>query len=404
MKLLRSLLPRIILIGILGTAAFFLARIVPVDSPKEDSFVIPELSTLPLFSEPLEVLSVSLDELGYHTFSKDGRFFLFTGIDDSAEVQARTYAYDLQLKKIIPLPGFFDRGFENNHIVSIWKEQSLLLYDLLTDTTQAIPMENVVFGGVLSPDAGSYVFSTTEGLRLFDRTSQQTTTLTTEHYDGATAWFSDSARMLGFKANGTPLYDAGVGRTFGIWSIDDVVFTPITTSIPLPQSVRRATWIVPERIARVNTGYDDGSFDYLVDVTTGDTVEVGDTSGALMAGMQEDPEQGLFTAVGLYRFGSSIVDAVMYKGQEKIHQRELPGKNAFREYVQIIDENTLLYIKKTTGADYRIAQMDLVRFHFDTGVEEVLQSLPVNFSILSLTPDKKQWVVSSKETFITGSL
>lgn len=369
-----------------------------------DSIEEINISDLPIFKNGLEAEGIVLDELGYHTFSKDGKYFVFTGIKNSEETPTKTYLLNVKTGETTLLPGILLRGFEDNRIVSLFRGSNLVLYEIETANTYSIPTDGSVFSGTLSPDGKYYVFNTLGGIRRYNLENKITEIISEGQYDGATAWFDDSQRMLGFKENGVKIFDAGIERQLGTWNTEDKTFTPfITESIP-PTSIRSATWVIPDKVARINTGWDDGSFDYILEIDTRKVVDLGDTSGALMGGIEEDDSLGLFSLINGYADVDNEIVASMYKGFAKIHSISLLTQY-YRESLKIVDEDTLLYIRKHMDVKFRIDRVELVLLDLKTGTETTLQELPpAEYSRVSLYSDKNTWVLSSKNKFIIGKI
>ncbi|MDQ3076244.1 MAG: hypothetical protein M3Q34_03900 [bacterium] len=381
----------------------------PISNTEVESTQIknPDLSTLPIFKNGLVSSGVNLDNLGYHTFSPDGKYFVFTGIKDTDLIPAKTYLVVLATGEVKELPGIMLRSVEDSRIITLFKDQDLVLYDPATELSENIPTDGNIFSGVLSPDGKRYVFDTLAGVKVYNRTAETTESLSATQYDGASAWFADSTRMLGFKNNGKARFEAGYGRSLGIWNIDTKVFTPFSPTIlsKIPTDlIRSTTWIVPGTIARINTGWDDGSHDYLFNLATEEFTDLGETSGALMGGMKEDSSLGLFAIVNSIEGQNPKVTATIYKGMDKIASVELPT-GFIRESVQIINEDSLLYIRKRLDQKQTIENVALVKLDVKTGTETLLKDIPTNFySVASITPDRKNWVINNKNEFLVGAI
>lgn len=363
-----------------------------------------DIVNLSIFKNGLESEGIVIDELGYHTFSKDGKYFVFTGIKNSDEIPAKTYLLDIVTGKTTLMPGILLRGIEDSRIVALFQGNDLVLYEIETGKIHRIATDGNIFAGSLSPDGKYYVFDTMKGIRKYNLENKTTEIITEGQYDGATAWFDDSQRMLGFKETGEKIFDAGIGRQVGIWKIQDKTFVPFASASIPSKLIRNATWIIPDKVARINTGWDDGSHDYIWEIDTGKVLDLGDTSLALMGGIEEDDSLGLFALVNGYADSGKEIVASIYKGSEKIHSISLSAQY-FRESLEIVNEDTLIYIRKHMDSKFQIDKVELVLLDFKTGIESILQEIsPREYSTVSLYTDKNTWILSSKNKFIIGKI
>ena len=368
------------------------------DIPPED------ISTLPIFKDGLSSSGIILDELGFHSFSPDGKYFIFTGIKDSDEIPAKTYLVNLSDREVKELPGIMLRGFEDPRVIALFSGKDLVLYDVKTGMTEKITTQDNIFAGDLSTDGNLYSFNTLNGIKVYDRNKKITESLSSSQYDGATAWFSDNTQMLGWKDTGKSIFEAGNARRLGIWDTAAKTFTPLASGKIPEGPIRNATWLIPDKVARINTGWDDGSHDYLLDIKTGEVADLGETSSALMGGMTEDKSRGLFALINGYPDIDKEITASVWRGMEKVSSTNLPS-GYYRENVQIAEENTLLYIRKHIDETGSIDAVALVALDIRTGTETVLKDLAKDsYSRVSLYTDHKTWVLSSKNQFFTGRL
>ncbi len=363
-----------------------------------------DISTLPIFTNGLITQGIELDEIGYHSFSPDGKYFVFTGIKDSDLIPAKTYLVKLSTGEVVKLPGVLLRGFEDSRLVVLFKAKDLVLYNIATGESDNIATDGNIFAGALSPDGTKYVFNTLEGVMLYDRNTKKTVAISTTQYDGATAWLEDSNRVLGFKDNGKKIFDAGNGRELGIWDINSKTFSPLMPNTIPVGTIRNVTWVIPDTVARINTGWDDSSHDYLLNIKTGEIVDLGDTSSSLMGGMKDEPRMDLFALVRGYGDLDSTITASVYRGLDKTTSAIIPSKY-IRENLHIVDQDSVIYIRKHLSPTQTIDNTALIKLNFKTGAESVLKELEINvYNSLSLNIEQKIWVVSSKNKFFVGKL
>jgi hypothetical protein len=395
----------IIFILIIGGSFFILRKgadqIQPTDTPPIAAKV--DLSNVPLFKDGLSKTGITIDNLGYHAFSPDGKYFIFTGIKQNDEMPAKTYLVDLSNGETTLLPGMMLGDFTDSRIVALSEGSDLVLYDIKSGTDIRIKNQENIFAGVLSPDGNTYVFDTLLGIRAYDLNTGMLVDISTSQYDGASAWYVDSQHMLGYHESGENLFEAGKGRILGVWNIRTKEFSPLLEGKIEQKSIRNVTWIVPDSIARVNAGWDDGSFDYLVDIHNDRVVDLGDTSSALMAGMRDDSARGYFAIVRGPVEEGVPVSATLYKGLDMVASVEILGGYS-REYVQIVDKDHLLYLRKEIRNSGGISTVELVELNLTDGTETVIKTFSKPFAILSLAPDYETWVVGAGNQFFFGKL
>jgi|GEM_PF-3215665 len=397
----------IVILILLGIGLYAFTVRTPLGLPPKEAKLPTDISTLPIFRDGLQSVGIELDNLGYHAFSPDGKYFIFTGINQKDEPPASTYLVDLKTGEARELPGIMLRGFEDSRIISLFEGTNLVLYDPASHTSETLPTDGNIYAGTLSPDGTKYVFDSLEGIKLYDRKTKEVSVISSSQYDGASTWLADNKRLLGFKDTGKSLLEAGNARQFGIWDIKAKTFSPLAEGNIPAGTVRNVTWIDPYTVARVNAGWDDGSYDYLYNMKSGEVLDLGDTSSALFGGLKEDPGRKFFVILRGEESPERPPSATLYKGMEKVASANLSTGYA-RENVQIIDENSLLYIRKRLSRTVGVDKADLVRLDIKTGTETVLREFPgatyASYIIVSLAPDHKTWVASSKDQFLIGSL
>jgi hypothetical protein len=361
-----------------------------------------DLSTVPLFAQSLAASGITVNNLGYHAFTPDGKYFVFTGITDADEIPAKTYLVRLSDGVITKLPGILLGDVRDSRVVVLTDGEDMVIYDIEHGTEKRIPAIDNVFAGSLSPDGRTYVFDTQNGIRAYDMQHDTLAVVSNGQYDGASAWYQDSQYMLGYHETGENLMEAGKGRVFGRWNIPAKTFEPMADGAVKQKTIRNVTWITLGKIARVNAGYDDGSFDTLVDIHSGKSIDLGDTSSALAGGMKEDAARNLFALVTIDE-SSGAPRAVLYKGLEKIGETAvLP--NYVRSYIQIVNDHTLLYLRQRITDTGPRNSIELVKLDISTGAITPIKTFTSSFAVLSLAPDYKTWVVATKDRFYTGVL
>ncbi len=392
----------VILVIIIG--AFFF-----VSSRKDDLADIPlipstakDVKELSLFTQGLAASGIDADTIGFHGFSPDGKYFFMSVFSDPEDANT-AYLVKVADGTVTKLPGLLERGINDNRYITLYSNEGVVIYYLETGEKRTFWLGENVHGGTLSPDGETFVANTDNGIKMVEVKTGVIKNYTHDQYDGAYAWFSDNLRVLGVEATDEKLTDgAGSARRVGIWDLMTGKFAPLTTTIT-EKTIRNLEWIVPDKIARVNAGWDDGSHDYIVDVEKGTTVDLGDTSGSLMGGVAVDSNRGLLALVGGDDLSPSGSKVVLYKGQDKKHELTLE-KGYFRQNVHIVNDNTLIYLRRQMGEKGTTAQT-LVTLDLSSGTETVLKEIEANaFAALSLARDHKTWVLSIGNEFYTGTI
>jgi hypothetical protein len=234
----------------------------------------------------------------------------------------------------------------------------------------------------------------------------ETKTLDTKPESSGWAWFSDSKRIVGFKENSENLYEAGHGRDLGIWNVETGTFTKIPVTFKV-KTLRYAEWLVPDHVARINAGYDDGSHDYLINLDTNRVTDLGETTWALYGGIAVDRDLGILAAMASGGAGDCstgecnmfIVDA-----EGNLNRFTLP-RDRHRSALQIVSKTKLLYISRDLGEKGGYGTTYVTVYDTTTQQETRLQEVPdMNIVTLSLAPDKKTWVAGAGKQFIVGEL
>ncbi len=394
----------ILVVGLL----YLKANIAPKENPQNPSLTLPDFSAVPLFSQTLAEAGIKASHIGFHGFSPDGKYFFFTTFTQGKVPGNKGYLLHLADNTIEELPGIPERGITDSRVLQLFDlNGNTILYFPETKVTKTYAVDESTYAGFLSPDGLHYAVNTAHGIKLININTNGITQFSTRQYDGAYAWFSDSKRMLGFKETDEELMEAGKARVLGIWNIDTGTFESLPQFAIQQKTIRYIEWLKQDEVARVNTGWDDGSYDYLIDLKKGTMVALGDTSGALMSGILADKSLELF-AVVRPEFESTPASAVLYDANLKeVHSTNLAAGFP-RENMRIVDKNNLLYVRKTLSSNkeqYKVIKNELVKLDLRTGTETALRDLPSSgFIVLSLAPDHKTWVISTENQFISGTL
>lgn len=360
------------------------------------------LKTFPVFSSPL----TNVQNIGFGNFSPDGKFFAYSTFTPVGNPPNQGHVVDLKTGTDKVLHGMLSRGFRADNYLTVFRNTSgTFLYNADTGSEVKIPVGENTFDLFVSPN-GKFVAASGEGMVIVNLETNEKMVLDAKPESAGFAWFSDNNRILGFKQNDENLFEAGKGRDLGIWNVTTGEFTKIPISFPV-KSIRYVEWLKPDHVARVNAGYDDGSYEYLVNLDTNTMIDLGETSWALMGGITTDQKLGLIAAIGSGGAGDCkhrecngfIADAT-----GKITEFKLP-RDHHRSGLQIISQTKLFYINRDLGEEGGYGTTYVVIYDIPTKTETVLQEVPnMNLVPLALSPDKKVWIVGAGDHFIVGEV
>ena len=362
-----------------------------------------------VFNRDLSELNLGITKAGYYLkLSPNDKFLLWGGINDTAnEPINKFFVTDLTTDTTWQVPGNPINGWDKDELLITVTETGIVLNDLEKRTSEEVSEKEVFFSGNVSPDGRKFVYNTKSGIRVLDFATKKIDVISAKQYDGAYAWFSDSIRILGYKENPKDnLFEAGRGRNLAIWDRQTkIADTDLGIDVP-SSSLRNIKWILQDKIALVNAGYDDGSFDYIVDLPNKLVTDLGETSGMLMGGVILDESLGLIGMVGEEIDGPGELEiksaAKIIDTKGATVNRKAFDDNYRREYVSVIDSNKLLYLRKSEFSG--VPTSEVVLLDFRNGTERVLHVIPDYTNNLILSKDKKYWIVAGAGNIIVKPL
>ena len=380
-----------------------------------DQVVEIEKSEIPKFNQKAVIfffffaeLNLGITKAGYFLkLSPNDKFLLWGGINDSAgESINKFFVTDLTTDATWEVPGNPINAWDKDELLITVTETGIVLNDLEKRTSEEVSEKEVFFSGSVSPDGRKFIYNTKKGIRVLDLATKKIDIVSTKQYDGAYAWFSDSIRILGYKENPLDnLFEAGKGRLLAVWDRQTkIADTDLGIDMP-SSSLRSIKWITPDKVALVNAGYDDGSFDYIVDLQNKFVTDLGETSGMLMGGVKLDETLGMIGMVGEEIDGPGELEPLsVAKTVDKTGvtlNRKAFDDNYMREYVNVVDGNKLLYLRKSGGS---VKMAEVILLDFRDSREKVLATIPDYTNNLLLSKDKKYWIVTSAGTIMVQPL
>lgn len=400
----KELIIGIVLIVIVAVATIiFVPRKMPINPPVQ-AVSIETLKTFPVFSQPLP----GVTNIGFANFSPDGKYFVYSAFTNGVNPENQSRVVDLKTGMDKVLDGMLSRGFKDNNYLTLFKmNEGVFLSDINRAVETKLSVSENTRDVFVSPNE-KLASTNGEGMVIINLETKNKNVFDPKPESMGLAWFSDSKRILGFKENEENLFDAGKGRDLGIWNAETGEFKKIPISFPV-KSIRYIEWLKQDHIARVNAGYDDGSYDYLVNVNTNTMIDLGETSWALMGGIVTDQKMGIMAAIGSGGAGDCVTynecDGFIADETGKIAEFTLP-RDFHRSGLQIISKTKLLYIRRDLGEEGGYGTTKLVTYDTTTKTETVIhENIPnMNIVALSLSPDKKVWVAGAGDRFIVGEI
>ncbi len=368
----------------------------------EDETLVPSIKfnqKASIFNQDVSVLALGVDKVGYYLrLSPNERYMMWGGLTDNPDESVnKFFVTDLINDETWQIPGMPINTWDTDNLLITVTETGIVLNDLEKRTSEEVSEKEIFFSGSVSPDGKKFAYNTKKGIRVLDLVTKRIDAVSAKQYDGAYAWFSDSVRILGYKENPKDnLFEAGKGRLLAVWD-RQTKLADTDLGIEMPSSsLRSIKWIIPDQVALVNAGYDDGSFDYIVDISNKSVTDLGETSGMLMGGVKLDEDLSLIGMVGEEIDGPGElsplnVAKILDKTGATIHRKGFDD-NYRREYINIVDSNKVLYLRKGEGAS---GTTEVILLDFRSGAEKVLATLTDNTNSLILSKDKKYWIVPS---------
>lgn len=401
----------LLLTGIALIALFFIisnkynwSEIIPHESAN-----IPAIKfDAPIFTQSINSLGLDISTLsGYLSLAPDGSKILFNGTGKDDKVH--TAVANLYTGGHEDLEGNLLSGWVDSDLVVLTSGTDIVLHDFKTDKIYTIPSDGNIYQGSLSPDRKWYVYHTQQGLRLYNLDTQAVTVLSTNNYDGAHAWYADSKHILGYRGTDENLFEAGKGKQLAIWDIETKTYLDLQVTLPM-HTLKYVEWLVPDHMARVVAGYDDGAHDYIVNLDKNMVVDLGDTSGMLMGGIAIDQNLGLIAYVGpTYSISGDTKNSAKVYTFDGVIQKEVPfglspDPNAFesRESVRILSDHELIYIKKFTDKGGTTAS--IIKLDMTTKEEITLRVVDASVKQIAVLPDHTAWIIADAKQFYIEKL
>lgn len=360
-----------------------------------------------IFNVKVTTLGQGINKLGgFLELSPDERYIFFGGVfEEGEQFDHKILAADLSDGRLWELPGSPIGEASANGLLATAEMDKIYINHLADDTFDTYTDADMTFSGSFSPDGTKFVYNSTDGIRLIDIGAKTTTEISHARYDGAYAWYADSNRILGFRENPLDnIFEAGKGRVLAIWDLAAKSYSDVP--IDMPSSVlRRVRWMDEQAIALVNAGWDDGSFDYIVDLDRNFVTDLGDTSGMLMGGVALDADHDLIAMVGTEVGGPGELESATVAKLVNETGTELGRKgfddNYSREYAQVVNDHAIMYLRK---GPFENQTTDVVYLDFKKGTEDVLYTYAGWTHNLRVTRDKKFWIVPAGDTLVVKKI
>lgn len=395
-----SILLGVVVIVAIALGVVFITKAPVSQAPTPTVSFSEKLKSFPVFSQP-----ITADMIGFATVSQDGKYFAYSTYTEGATPANQGHVVDLETGEDKALGAMLSRGFKNDNLLPLFRSNGFSLYDASTKHEMFISSSEYVNDAFIAPD-NTLVATNGGGFMIKNVRTGETKTLDTKPESSGWAWFSDSKRILGFKENNENLYEAGHGRDLGIWNVETGTFTKIPVTFKV-KTLRYAEWLVPDHVARINAGYDDGSHDYVINLDTNQVTDLGETSWSLYGGVSVDQKLGIMAAIasgGAGDCSTGECSAFIVDAKGNITRFTLP-RDRHRSSLQIVSPTQLLYISRDLGEEGGYGTTYVALYDTTNRQETRVQEVPnTNIVTLSLAPDKKTWVVGAGKEFIVGEL
>lgn len=291
------------------------------------------------------------------------------------------YLLDIYTGTTITLRGKpFLNSINDTHIISLEGSGIVHFYDLVSSMEHSLSFPGLVYTAVISPDNEYVALSTQYGIRIVSLKDYSVSELSKNNQDAALAWMSNVREILGYRQTKENLSEAGFGRVLVVWDITKKTYKDIAVDFP-SSALRYIEWVVPDVLARVNAGFDDGSYDYTLDLENNFVADLGETSGMVPGGTTIDLDRKEFIAVGKEYSdinGKISIENVALKKNMKgtVVARVKFSDTDERKGVIPIDEDTIAYTKPVFSSDNKQWTSQVVLLSFSTAKEKILGTYP----------------------------
>lgn len=345
-----------------------------------------------------------IDELGgYIKLSPDNKYLAFIGLEIIGQNRDEDtlYVANLETDEVTKIEGVPTNDWDVDDLFVTSTIEDVILNNLKTGEAHNIKEPELVTHGHVSPDNKWYVFNTESGIRLIDLQEKTLESISGSEFDGAFAWFNDSERLLGFVTDNSQKTQGNKpGRLLAVWDIKNRE-VKILEDIEIPSiEINIVDWLVPEKIARVNTGEGRQTAEYLVNLETKEVKELGETG--FLGGVEIDKRLGLIAV-----FGPTSDDkgsyVTLYDSNGERLKKLVFDDRMIRSDFNILDENRLLYLKRTKNFEPGI-NTEVVLLNFVDESETVMIPIPTWVYNLEVSDDKKSFIVPLSNGFFAKEI
>lgn len=403
--------------GIIVLAGFLLAiqmqkKYSAIDAIQElassatQDFVINPYSGL--FSQNFETMTYDDTPFagGYLSVSPRGRFIIFNTSKQSepGTFLQRFYLADLMTGERKEISGTPLRDWDDDNVILTTLGNELQLFDTISPDS---PLESWQFSSTIysakpSPQGDTLIVNTSDGVYTADRASGTKRKIIDGGQNGAYAWLQDNTRLVGFRqipntpGNNIPIHEPV------IWNSQNGEYDVLAENFPTT-TINYVEWIVPDQIARINTGWDDGSRDYVIDVPSQSYRYLGETSGDGSFNHQKNIKRlGLNVIEGNFDNFSWVIKNTTYWGDI---EKKVTFRDTFRRYQsQLLDMDTAIYLRQQATSSY--AETEVVRLDLNTGKETVLYKVDgwVRSLVVSTDGQDTYWIIPANDKLIIRSI
>ncbi len=212
--------------------------------------------------------------------------YLLTNVKISTAEGTKTQAYvlDLVRRLYVPVPNasWIDTASWYGTRLLYQTDTKYAVFDIATGESHTFGGGNIFGKPLFSPD-GTKVAYADHGIIFYNLATQKNVRISHDDGDVPVLWYMNGRKLLFTKK-----IESGAVKKDVVYQydFDKKIATPLT---PLDKPFKQATWLVRDEVAFITLGTDDGNFEYLYNVTTGESKFITETSeGRAFVSTQDD--------------------------------------------------------------------------------------------------------------------
>lgn len=275
-------------------------EIIPTPTPEEPSNSpiatpeanIPSPMSMMDIGEVVYYNDLGLSEISNEVYwvpGKNSVFFQGYTKDAEGKTASGVYYYDIdkkEIKNILTINGGSDYflsepswSSDSNEVVFSFldlfaRETPAYVYNITQGTLELLPFSP--YGAEFSPDGSKIIYNDRDkNLWVYTRSTKSSQALGTSIKGHSPIWFSDNRHILFFNATGKNPHNLDGADLYTICIFDtlDMQITRIIEEEAVYQSVH---WLIQDRLAWIESGWDDGHFANILDLSDNSIEDLGE--------------------------------------------------------------------------------------------------------------------------------